>query len=137
MDSILLLLFMLVLVLILVIAWLLYRIKKIESKLINFTPTEAYTIMDNMRDMVQMSEQAADKLDNAIRLREEVLEDICDLVDEKVARLSASIDRESEELDINATILSLNEQGYSDTDIARELGISVTEVRMSINLANR
>ncbi len=137
MNSLMLLLFCLLLVLILLIAWLLYRIKNIEQRLVNFTPTEAYSIMENMRDMVQMSEQVADKLDNAIKHREEVLEDLCDLVDEKMARLTTTVNVNHREMDINTTILTMSEDGLSDTEIARELGISVTEVKMSINLAKR
>lgn len=136
-STMMLLLFLLILMLILVIGWLLLRIRNIERRLVNFTPTEAYTIMENMRDMVQMSEQAADKLDDAIKLREEVLEDLCDLVDEKVARFSATIDNDNNEADIHNSILSLHNRGVNEMSIARELGISVTEVRMAINMAQR
>ena len=78
--------YILTFILILVIISLLLRIRKIERKLINFSPTEAYVIMENMREMVAESSRIADSLDAAIKQKEAVLEDLSDLVDEKLIR---------------------------------------------------
>lgn len=137
-------------VLILVVISLIIRIKNVERKLVNFTPTEAYAIMENMQAMVTESEQIADNLDSSIKQREAVLEDLSDLVDEKIARLNSmmndgkaqvkknddnySIDLNTKD-DIKSKIISYYNGGKSETEIAKELGISVTEVRLAVSLA--
>ncbi|MDE7169731.1 MAG: hypothetical protein K2N67_05995 [Mucispirillum sp.] len=121
-------------ILIIVIISLLLRIRNIERKLINFTPTEAYAIMESMREMTTESESIADTLERSIKERESVLEDLSDLVDEKIARLDKILSKDSDERDIKSKIISLFKHGKSEADIARELGISVTEVRLAVSL---
>ncbi len=135
-TSLMLLLFILIFILIILIVSLLLRIRNLEKKLINFTPTEAYTIMETMRDMVIESERVADKLDIAIKDRESVLEDLSDLVDEKIIRLDRIIDKKEDEKDKKSMIIELSRQGYDEAEIARRLGISVAEVTISLNLTS-
>lgn len=73
-------------ILIILIVSLLLRIRNLERKLINFSPTEAYSIMENMHEMVLESQRLADSLESSIKAREAVLEDLSDLVDEKIIR---------------------------------------------------
>ena len=73
-------------ILIILIVSLLLRIRNVERKLINFSPTEAYSIMENMHEMVLESQRLADSLEASIKAREAVLEDLSDLVDEKILR---------------------------------------------------
>lgn len=149
-------------VLILVVISLIIRLKRVERSLVNFTPTEAYAIMENMREMVSESEQIADSLESSIKQREAVLEDLSDLVDEKIKRLNSivstggavdikeksqnivnnvrnesinenKIDNNSE-YDIKSKIISSYKSGRSESEIAKELGISVTEVRLVVSL---
>lgn len=121
-------------ILIIVIISLLLRIRNIERKLVNFTPTEAYAIMESMREMTTESESIADTLERSIKERESVLEDLSDLVDEKIARLDKILNKDSDERDIKSKIIALFKHGKSEADIARELGISVTEVRLAVSL---
>lgn len=152
-------------VLILVVISLIIRLKRIERSLVNFTPTEAYAIMENMREMVSESEQIADSLESSIKQREAVLEDLSDLVDEKIKRLNSivstggavdikeknqnilnnvrnesinenKIDNNSE-YDIKSKIISSYKSGRSESEIAKELGISVTEVRLVVSLISK
>lgn len=164
--------------LIIVIISLLLRIRQVERKLINFSPTEAYAIMENMREMIIESERLAHSLESSIKEREAVLEDLSDLVDEKLARFSniqkgggnviqhpqkdkndslqissqsieipkqqEPLDKDTKaksasvktpnEKDIKAKIVELHQMGKSDAEIARELSISVTEVRLAVSL---
>ncbi len=133
--TLMLLLFLLIFILILLIVSLILRIRNLEKRLVNFTPTEAYSIMENMRDMVIESERVADKLDISIKDREAVLEDLSDLVDEKIARLDKIINQDEDEKDKKSMILSLYNQGLSETEIARRLSISIAEVTISLNLS--
>ena len=84
-------------ILILVIISLLLRIRKIERKLINFSPTEAYAIMENMHEMVLESSRIADSLDAAIKQKEAVLEDLSDLVDEKLKLYERAVKNSKEQ----------------------------------------
>ena len=185
--------YILTFILILVIISLLLRIRKIERKLINFSPTEAYVIMENMREMVAESSRIADSLDAAIKQKEAVLEDLSDLVDEKLIRFeraNKNIDnkvvnktvkkieeieerKENEESfissetlikesiskqqaaksvtmqnssvnntaneqvnkqDKKSRIIAMNNEGKEPIEIARDLGISVTEVQLALRL---
>lgn len=127
--------YILIFILIVLIISLILRIRNIEKKLINFTPTEAYAIMQTMRDMVIESERVADKLDSAIKDREAVLEDLSYLTDEKIARLDGIIDKNAEEKDKKSMVLALYREGLDEAEIARRIGISVTEVRIAVNLS--
>lgn len=179
-------------ILILVIISLLLRIRKIERKLINFSPTEAYAIMENMREMVAESSRIADSLDAAIKQKEAVLEDLSDLVDEKLKLYDRAVKSSKEQeivgfkkeeikmplkkedefisseklikesinkqqismqqtqitpvpttkissdienkTDKKTRIISMHKEGRQDIEIARELGISVTEVQLALRL---
>ncbi len=167
-------------ILIIVIISLLVRIRSIERKLVNFTPTEAYTIMENMHEIILESQRLADSLESSIKQKESVLEDLSDLVDEKIIRFERASgerynkvsNKEESKKEIDKTyiksdtytntgalnqintaasvqsaapgstnrtdkkskIIMLHNDGRSDIDIARELGISVTEVQLALRL---
>lgn len=156
-------------ILIILIISLLLRIRNLERKLINFSPTEAYSIMENMHEMVLESQRLADSLESSIKAREAVLEDLSDLVDEKILRYEkisgdkyTGIPKEKQEAkseqlhlaavlkkqensgeknsqidnrkDLKTKILALNAEGKPSIDIARELGISITEVQLALRL---
>lgn len=126
--------FILTLVLVFLFINLLLRVKSLESKLINFSPTEAYTIMENIRDMVIESSRVADNLEESIKRREAVLEDLSVLVDEKIARLYNILENNPNERGVKQRVFELHSRGRSIEEIARDLGISVTEVRLAVNM---
>lgn len=161
-------------ILIILIISLIIRIRNVERKLINFSPTEAYSILENMHEMVLESQRLADSLEAAIKSKEAVLEDLSDLVDEKILRYEkisgekytykqpekkepvkntvlevkkeAAANniqkiKEQEQLkqpetkkDLKSKILELSNSGKASIDIARELGISITEVQLALRL---
>lgn len=127
--------YFLILILIGLIISLILRIRKLERQLINFSPTEAYAIMENMHEVVAESERLASDLENSIKDREAILEDLSDIVDEKLARLDKIIKSSPEEQNIRMQIIQLYNMGISDMDIARRLNISLTEVRIALSLA--
>lgn len=179
--------YILTFILIIVIISLLIRLRHMERKLINFSPTEAYTIMENMHEIILESQRLADSLESAIKQKEAVLEDLSDLVDEKILKYerltgekySGNIIKENINNEIKVTeniglkqnnivqekvqepkqnniqmqpkrqqvvgnyagkndkkskIIMLHNSGKSHIDIARELGISVTEVQLAVRL---
>lgn len=127
--------YFLILILIGLIISLLLRIRKLERQLINFSPTEAYAIMENMHEVVAESEHLANSLENSIKDREAILEDLSDIVDEKLARLDKIIKSSPEEQNIRSDVIRLYNMGVNDIDIARRLNISLTEVRIALSLA--
>ena len=150
--------------------------------------------MENMHEMVMESSRIADSLEAAIKQKEAVLEDLSDLVDEKLKiyerinnntttninryaeikpreekfvepkKESAFISSESlinekinkqpvqsvqsmniqpaakvvetdnSKADKKTRIIMLHKSGKSDIDIAKELGISITEVQLALRL---
>lgn len=129
--------FVLTLVLVFLFINLLLRVRSLESKLINFTPTEAYTIMENIRDMVIESSRVADNLEDSIKHKEAILEDLSVLVDEKVARLYNILENNPNERGVKQRVFELHSRGRTIEEIARDLGISVTEVRLAVNMTAR
>lgn len=136
-TSLLLMSYFLVFILILLIVSLILRIRKVESKLLNFSVTEAYTIMQNMAEIVKESERLAEQLDTKIREKEAILEDIIDLIDSKIIRFDSAVSKNREEKGIRQSIISLHEEGHTSADIARKLSISLTEVQITLNIINR
>lgn len=183
--------YILTFILILVIISLLLRIRKLERKLINFSPTEAYAIMENMHEMVMESSRIADSLEAAIKQKEAVLEDLSDLVDEKlklyerinnnnryadikpreekvyepkretnntfisseslinekinkqpvqsvqsmnIQPAAKVVETDNSKADKKTRIIMMHKSGKSDIDIAKELGISITEVQLALRL---
>ena len=92
--------------------------------------------METMRDMVIESERVADKLDSAIKDREAVLEDFSDLVDEKLARLDVVLGKKDEENNKKDMIADFHRQGLDNSEIARRLGVSLSEVSITLSLLN-
>lgn len=128
--------FILMLILVVLFINLLLRVRDMEKMLLNFTPTEAYTIMENMREMVIESGRVSDNLDEAIKRREAALEDLSVLVDEKIARLYNVLESSPRERDMKQRIFDMYSSGKTANEIASELGISVTEVRLAISIAS-
>jgi len=136
-TSLLLMTYVLLLIMIILFITLMLRIKKIEDKLLNFSPAEAYTIMQTMTDMVKESERVADKLDMSIKEKEAILEDVIDLIDSKIVRFDNIVSKSSNEKGIRHSIMDLHEQGATSAAIAKQLGISLTEVQITLNIINR
>lgn len=128
--------FVLMLILVVLFINLLLRVRDMEKMLLNFTPTEAYSIMENMREMVIESGRVSDSLDESIKLREAALEDLSVLVDEKIARLYNVLESSPRERDMKQRIFDMYSSGKTVNEIASELGISVTEVRLAISIAS-
>lgn len=128
--------FVMMLILVVLFINLLLRVRDMEKMLLNFTPTEAYTIMENMREMVIESGRVSDNLDEAIKLREAALEDLSVLVDEKIARLYNILEANPQERGMKQRIFDMYSSGKTASEIASELRISVTEVRLAISMAS-
>jgi ATP/maltotriose-dependent transcriptional regulator MalT len=70
------------------------KINSIHKKVTDVSPNDLYPFMEEMRELVIESERVADKLEDAVRQKEEMLEDLAALVDEKLKRLETIQDEE-------------------------------------------
>ncbi|MCD8553900.1 hypothetical protein [Seleniivibrio sp.] len=130
------------------------KIHNIQKCLADVSPKDLYPFMEELRELVIESERIADKLEDAIAKKEELLEDISTLAEDKLKRLEsikapeekavlkqyfAMQQRQAalsepqysqEPLTMRDKIAELIRSGLQDTEIASRLGISTTEVQI-------
>lgn len=130
------------------------KIHNIQKSLADVSPKDLYPFMEELRELVIESERIADKLEDAIAKKEELLEDISTLAEDKLKRLetikvpdekpvlkqyyamqqkpsaAAEPTYSQEPLTMRDKIAELIRSGLPDTEIASRLGISTTEVQI-------
>jgi len=70
------------------------KINSLHKKVTDVSPNDLYPFMEEMRELVIESERVADKLEDAVRQKEELLEDLSALVDDKLKRLETIKDEQ-------------------------------------------
>jgi ATP/maltotriose-dependent transcriptional regulator MalT len=130
------------------------KIINIQKRLADVSPKDLYPFMEELRELVIESERIADKLEDSISKKEDLLEDISTLAEDKLRRLeSIKVPDEKpilkqyyamqqkevqpqaggysqEPLTMRDRIAELIRSGLPDTEIASRLGISTTEVQI-------
>jgi len=91
-------------------------------------------IIDQLKELIIESERVSEKLDSAINEKEQLLEDINALVEDKLNRLHNVINSDTKEKNIREKIKELHLQGLTPAEIAKKLEISVTEVNLVIKI---
>lgn len=86
--------FLLICVLFIFLLIAISKINSLHKKVTDVSPNDLYPFMEEMRELVIESERVADKLEDAVRQKEEMLEDLSALVDEKLKRLETIQDEE-------------------------------------------
>lgn len=145
--------FMLICVLFVLLLIAITKINSLHKKVTDVNPKDLYPFMEELRELVIESERVADKLEDSVKQKEEMLEDISALLDEKLKRLETIEDHEPvytpQTVGINrqpvrpapaparsagetmrSRIAEMVEMGLTDSDIAAKLGISTTEVQL-------
>lgn len=190
--------FILIVLMFVIVVSLYLKIRALEAKMVDVTPQDLYPFIEEMRELVIESEQVAERLDNAIKQKEEALEDLIDVAsaradelrslenfaktnnvkpplviepnksdsknttpitvkdeedyffdtDELDDKFEPSAKTESqvnepydfsgaqEENPIKKKILELHRLGQSESEIARKLNISTTEVKIVMSINN-
>ncbi|MCD8567921.1 MAG: hypothetical protein LRY50_06100 [Geovibrio sp.] len=129
-SALLIITYIILLILVLVVAALAAKVRRLEKKLIEVTPSDLYPFIEELRELVIESERIATKLENSIRERESVLEDLTVLADSKLADYGRAAEKAKPEKTLKEKIRELAEDGMPDSEIARKLGISTTEVKI-------
>lgn len=150
-------LFLLNFVILFILMYLFIKIKSINRKMIDVSYDDVKLITETLKDLVVESEKVSEKLENSIKEKEGILEDLVSLIDSKLKRLE-SIDfvqqrelgaqevedivdirgrQNISEISLNGMslrekVIFLSRNGMNVTDIAKKLGISVTEVNLVI-----
>lgn len=138
------------------------KLNTMQKRLTDVSPKDLYPFLEELRELVIESERIADKLEDNIKKKEELLEDITSLAEDKLKRLETIDDRQlplnthsygyqrpvqqtaqpiqdvrqSAQMSIRDRISDLIAIGMTDTQIATELGISTTEVQIIRKLEN-
>jgi len=81
--------FLLIAVLFIMLLAAVTKINSLHRRLADVDPNELYPLVEELREMVIESERVADKLGDSINKKEEVLEDLIALADEKLKRLES------------------------------------------------
>ena len=126
--------FLLLLVLFLLNVFLVLRIRRLEEKLVDVSYHDVRILTDELKDLMVEAERVAEHIESSIVEKEHTLEDLSDLVGLKLDRLEKVTVSKGEEQSLKGKIKSLNQQGCSSAEIAKELGISVAEVNLVIKL---
>lgn len=130
------------------------KLNTMQKRLTDVSPKDLYPFLEELRELVIESERIADKLEDEIKKKEELLEDISSLAEDKLRRLETIGDQpnipsmpvygyqrpaaaqqmpqpqQTGQLSIRDRISDLIAIGMSDAQIASELGISITEVQI-------
>jgi DNA-binding NarL/FixJ family response regulator len=119
------------------------RVSKLERKSVDVTAKDVAAFVEQMREMIIESERAAERLDASIQDREAALEDLNDLVENKLDRLNRiSAYEETPSIEnlalgdnpLQSEVYRLYLQGKSGIEIAKQLKITLKEVNMIINM---
>jgi len=107
--------FLLICVLFIFILITISKINSIHKKVTDVSPNDLYPFMEEMRELVIESERVADKLEDSVRQKEEMLEDLSALVDEKLKRLETIRDIEPPRRNIPRPVVNEEPDDIEDT----------------------
>lgn len=148
-SSILVLVLILLILIFLMLISLMLRIRRLEEKSADVSTADIATYVSNMREILIESERAAERLDAGIKEKEAMLEDLSDLVENRLNRLqqlsggSASGSHANQPRNIppgsgqlQSAIYQMLLKGDTVPSIARKLSITPEQVEMLINLVD-
>lgn len=88
--------FLLICVLFIFLLFAISKINSLHKKVTDVSPKDLYPFMEELRELVIESERVADKLEDSVRQKEEMLEDISSMIEDKLKRLETIQDEEPE-----------------------------------------
>ncbi|MGA1847009.1 DUF6115 domain-containing protein [Deferribacter abyssi] len=113
---------------------LLIKLKSIEKKLIDVSYEDVQIIINELKELLVESERVSEQIDNNLKEKEALLEDLVDLIDAKINRLEVISSSVPSEKDLKSQIIALYKSGKNVSEIAKDLNISVTEVNLVLKL---
>ncbi|MDR2401118.1 MAG: hypothetical protein LBD73_05655 [Deferribacteraceae bacterium] len=111
------------------IIFLYIRVRRLEAKTSALTANDLVIYSEILRGILSESERVAEKLDAAIREREDALEDMGALLDARISRLK-ELSGENAPEELQTHVKRLIRDGRTKNEIARLLNMSVTEIEL-------
>jgi len=128
--------FLLIAALYLIVFSLIIKVNKLSSKMANISYDDVNLLINELKELLTESERVAESLDNSIAEKESILEDMNDLIDRKLERLESATINNVQEMNLKDKIINLSNSGKNEYEIAKNLGISVTEVNLVLKMNN-
>lgn len=128
------LLFLLVGISYLLIFYLISKINKFSKFIYKNNLSELPLMIEQLKELIIESERVSENLDMEITKKENLLEDLSALVDEKLNKYASITNVNQKEKKLSEKIKDLHNKGLSPAEIAKELCVSVTEVNLVIKM---
>ncbi|UOD33915.1 hypothetical protein DSN97_07000 [Deferribacteraceae bacterium V6Fe1] len=128
------LLFLLVGISYLILFYLISKINRLNKFIYKNNLNELPLIIEQLKELIIESERVSENLDAEITKKENLLEDLSVLVDEKLNKYASIESANKEEKKLSEKIKDLYNKGLSPMEIAKELCVSVTEVNLVIKM---
>jgi len=128
------LLFLLVGINYLILFYLISKINRLDKFIYKNNLNELPLIIEQLKELIIESERVSENLDMEITRKENLLEDLSVLVDEKLNKYASITSTNKEEKKLSEKIKDLYNKGLSPMEIAKELCVSVTEVNLVIKM---
>lgn len=128
------LLFLLVGISYLLLFYLISKINKFSKFIYKNNLSELPLMIEQLKELIIESERVSENLDTEITKKENLLEDLSALVDEKLNKYASITNVNQKEKKLSEKIKDLHNKGLSPAEIAKELCVSVTEVNLVIKM---
>jgi hypothetical protein len=111
------------------VVFLFIKVRRLEAKTLDISVNDVVVYSELLRDLLAESELVAEKLDTAIREREEALEDLGSLLDARISRLK-ELSGENAPEELQKQVQRLIREGRTKNEVSRLLNMSLTEIEL-------
>ena len=133
-ELILIILFLLIGLNFLMILYLFNGVGKLKKYITKNDLLQLPEVINHLKDILIESERVSEKIENSLREKESLLEDISDIIDTKLTKLESVTGKTPETKNLKEQIIALYRSGTSPVEIAKQLEISITEVNIVIKM---
>ncbi|MDY6820263.1 MAG: hypothetical protein SVN78_01400 [Deferribacterota bacterium] len=127
--------FILFIIQILSLVALVYYILKfrlIEKRIIDVSYNDIQVIVEYLKDLLIEAERVAESLELDIRKKEDMIADLVSLLELKLIRFENAVSSSYDENNVKKKVINFYKENRNPNDIARELGISKSEVELML-----
>lgn len=135
-EVVLIILFLLIALNFLMILYLFSNVGKIKNYLVKNDLDHLPEMLNHLKEVIIEGERVSEKIDNSLREKEILLEDLTDVIDSKLTKLDNSTEDITTTKNLKDHICALSKSGKQPIEIARQLEISVTEVNIVLKMCS-
>lgn len=133
-EIILIILFLLIALNFLMIIYIFNSVGKLKKYITKNDLTQLPEIINHLKNMIIESERVSEKIDNTLKEKESLLEDLSDIIDAKLEKFYSYTEKLPETKSLKEHILALFKSGKTPVEIARQLEISITEINIVLKM---